>query len=362
MPTLTELNKMSRFKKKPYRSWNEKGEDFNELKENKKDFDSVTENADIKNQSKSKKTLNKKNNKKQLQELPIINKSIHKDYNDIVYMLFGVKRKVMVYLVKNCIERGECNTGKIRIPLMLNEISCSVKTLNSAIFRLKKEGVIKVKCSKSGRGGFTVFELEQKLIDAMKLSMHHHSNDHSLVIDKEHLEKDGPKIDRLSSEWNDIDILPLKNINFRKTHLVQLQDKNVPEVVKESILHFAWGLENNPKTKKYNEGDNDPLNFFMGVLRKGGEWIESKYVDPKDLALKNYMKRKKQEVAERERIVKEIYDIEFPSWKNDLTDEELKDIYLAKGTPENALSGHKHSALSSYFKEEVLPKKIESFK
>ena len=76
----------------------------------------------------------------------------------------------------------------------------------------------------------------------------------------------------LPEEWEQIDITQLISIGFSKTQLLQLFQKqlNTPDVIQESIYHFAFCLENNPKAKAYS----DPLNVLMGVLRKSGAWLK----------------------------------------------------------------------------------------
>ena len=53
---------------------------------------------------------------------------------------------------------------------------------------------------------------------------------------------------------------------FKKAHLLQLKNVNIPEVVQESINHFAFALQHNEKVKTYQT----PLNVFMSVLKKEG--------------------------------------------------------------------------------------------
>ena len=73
--------------------------------------------------------------------------------------------------------------------------------------------------------------------------------------------------------WRDINAEILEEIGFSLTQLGQLYSKslNTPEIIQESINHFAFGLQNNPKVKKYPE----PLNVLMRVLRKRQSLVRS---------------------------------------------------------------------------------------
>ena len=117
--------------------------------------------------------------------------------------------------------------------------------------------------------------------------------------DKEETKKDFPIENEIShtsknifntpSVWLKINIEPLKAIGFSDTQLQQLQNRNTPEIIQESIYHFAYGLEHNEKTKKYKD---NALNVLMGVLRKGQAWIEPNYRSPQELALEDLISQK----------------------------------------------------------------------
>jgi hypothetical protein len=133
--------------------------------------------------------------------------------------------------------------------------------------------------------------------------------------------------------------------------LKQIYEKNsnTPDVVQASIDHFAFGLEHSEKTKSYPA----PLNVIMGVLRKGGCWVEPDYESEQERALKALVEGKKKEKERQQQLIKELVEMEYPDWVKKLTEDEKQKI-----VPENisklGLESPVTAALRSYFVEQVL--------
>lgn len=156
--------------------------------------------------------------------------------------------------------------------------------------------------------------------------------------------------------WEEVDVSSLAEIGFTQKHLLQLQKITSPEVVQESINHFIYGLKFNHKTQKYA----DPLSVLIGVLRKGGVWIESNYKSPQELALEEVL-RQKQEHAERLAKLKEdAYKVAFLAWETQLTKEEIEKIAPEK-IPGEAFLVPQKVRLSQFFKENIWPKKMPEY-
>lgn len=154
----------------------------------------------------------------------------------------------------------------------------------------------------------------------------------------------------LPEDWRKINIEPLSDIGFSSTQIKQLytQALNTPEVIQESINHFAFGLKNNPKFKKYEQ----PLNVLMGVLRKGGVWIESNYESLQDIAQRQIIEQKKIEMERRKQLGEEALKLALEVWKESLSVEELK-VITAKDNPKDFMP--EDAKLRIYFKEIIWP-------
>jgi hypothetical protein len=132
----------------------------------------------------------------------------------------------------------------------------------------------------------------------------------------------------LPDNWEQIDFSLLVDIGFSKTQLLQLFEKqlNDPQIIQESINHFAYALENNPKKMG---AYNDPLNVFMGVMRKGQAWIEKNYISPREIALEQFYHLKKQEAERIVVLEKKVFEEEYKIWLQNISDVEKQRILSA---------------------------------
>ncbi len=208
---------------------------------------------------------------------------------------------------KNLLETGPLETSKIA-----NHIDTPVASVKTSIKRLIDKGFIFRNTGRRARGGFVNFYLQQEILDIVseqkKFFIDHSSQLNSFNPFREQLENNlsyissNNKINTITKskevipeEWNNVDYESLHRIGFSKTQIMQLIDKADPNIVQESINHFAFGLENNQKLKKYD----DPLNVLMGVLRKGQAWFEKDYRSPKEIAQLKLIEIKKAEIERK---------------------------------------------------------------
>ena len=164
----------------------------------------------------------------------------------------------------------------------------------------------------------------------------------------------------LSTEWQNIDIEPLSNINFTKNHLTQIstQNKLSPDIVQHSIYAFAFDLQENNKAKNIK---NDPINFFMGILRNGLPYTPpSNYESPKDKALRLYNERMLKAEQGRVETEKQAVNLAFNDWFLHLTNKQkielLPDMFRRNVTTEK-LGKNKmlEGAAKSHFEAEIWP-------
>lgn len=156
----------------------------------------------------------------------------------------------------------------------------------------------------------------------------------------------------LPGEWSEIDIEPLKQIRFSKSHLVQIfrAGNLTPEMVQESIYGFAFDLFDNKKIEKYK----DPLNVIMGIFRKGEPYnAPSNYESPQDKAIRLELERLKEQQKKREAKEKEIIEYSFKEWVELIPDEEKNKI----AHPFTAPSPGFWPALKEFFTRDVWPQK-----
>ena len=268
--------------------------------------------------------------------------------------LVGLQRKVVLFIYDECNANRAATTKHLSMSYLVETLKSPVSSIKKTIQRLTQKGIISRNYVKNGRGGwvtYTIPELmfqeilisektrdkvetnqrqcskfEQKLEtnqrqsrDKVESQLETSLSSSSSYINNKNTTTNG---NELPEEWRNINLDLLQDIGFSENHLRQLFNFNTPELVEESIKHFAFGLLNNPKTKQYP----NPINVLMGVLRKGQAWVENNYKSLQEIAQEELVARKK---AEAERLVKleqEIYNAEFKIWESGLSATELKAI------------------------------------
>lgn len=288
---------------------------------------------------------------------------------DIHLSVFSAKERDLLNLIfwqchNNCsLISPSISTEEIR-----NELKISPERVRNLIFRIIKKGGVESVMYKSGQNACRVFRLSRFLYQNLLNDLHRKqmkftntlanslaeplaSNTYSSNFNNITTTNEIDSFDE-NLDWAKIDIEPLQEIGFTRNHLKQLCEKklNTPEAIQESIYHFAYGIKNSPKTAAYQE----PLTVLMGVLRKGQVWIESKYESPKIIALKQIAEAKKREKEQRDKIMDEIVEVEYPEWRRKLTDERLNQI-VPKGVKENDYTGAQiDEYLKKHFKDKIL--------
>jgi len=155
---------------------------------------------------------------------------------------------------------------------------------------------------------------------------------------------------QLTSDWLSIEINPLADVGFMKAHLIQLisQGKLTSTEVQDSINFFSFDLKRNGKGKEIK---GPPLNFFMGILRKGLPYAPPEnYESPANEARRKHRDFLEKKEGERQATEQRILVLEFAEWKRGLTVDEL-----ARLVPDFARRPGpiQDSALKSHFESQV---------
>ena len=256
--------------------------------------------------------------------------------------LVGLQRKLVKFVYDECKIARAKTTNQLSIEYIVKTLETPYFSIKATIQRLIKKGVVIRTNLKQGRGGWVTYGVPDLVFNEIlryeeteykpSTNLVHCSNfeqkpsaqpSTSLSSSSSYINNNTTTNgNELPEEWRNINLDPLQDIGFSESHLRQLFNFNTPELVEESIKHFAFGLLNNPKTKQYP----NPINVIMGVLRKGQAWVENNYKSLQEIAQEELVARKK---AEAERLVKleqEIYNAEFKIWESGLSATELKAI------------------------------------
>jgi hypothetical protein len=252
--------------------------------------------------------------------------------------LSGIQLGLFNLLVDSCIDSGTNTTGKLNTNELSHKLSISFNSFKKSLYRLKAKTIITNIKGKRGKGGYTCISISIKSKNiALQIRKNQHSIDDSIDDNKKNTrpiynsnniittinKKEEENIDS-ENPWMSINIFPLEQYGLKQSHLKQLQKMNctTPEIVQESIHHMSYGLENTKDTKKYDY----PIKVLMGVLKKGDVWIEEKYIDPNERALKKIIDARKRKLLAKQKLISELKDIEFNNWFEELTESKLLNI------------------------------------
>ena len=300
--------------------------------------------------------------------------------------LVGLQSALVVFLYQACkVARARCSDA-LTLEHLASCLGSSSGSIKTSLQRLEAKSYISRIGFKNGRGGWSKYEIPDALFRELlqletenKLTTKWQQTENkvgtkpatepatsfsssSSLIDLENLKTTttgGGESDlfsqdlvRLAPEWERIDISPLSEVGFTPSHLIQVarQGKISAQETQDSIHFFAFDLGRNRKAESLT---GSPLNFFMGILRKGIPYAPPEnYVSQDDEARHNYRERMKQLEEKRAVEAQEIWDLHFREWEARLSAEECAQIlpeYAKKVGPV------RESCLKNHFNEQVWP-------
>ncbi len=287
-------------------------------------------------------------------------------YNQLI-KLSGIQKNILNFIIDVCMLRNGLETGPIETSTIAMCVKTTAGSIKISLKRLIDKGFVIRNKGKQAKGGYINLSVKKDVLNtviqqresnsrilnpAELLSSIRYQMDNTTTYSSNSILKNNTtkKQDIFPDEWAEIDYESLSHIGFTKTQIKQLIEKNETSIVQESINHFAFGLEHNPKFQKYE----DPLNVLMGVLRKGQGWYEKDYRSPQELAQIRLLENKKAEIERKKNFEEESYKLAFGEWREELSDVEVEQIAPKKGGADLAPQS---SRLSIYFKKNIWPSK-----
>ena len=116
-----------------------------------------------------------------------------------------------------------------------------------------------------------------------------------------------------------------------------------PQALQDSIYAFYYDLNENEKGSQIK---GSPLNYFMGLLRRGPYSPPPNYESPQDRQLREYFEAKERLIAGRRERIERLKELEFEEWMQSLPLPEIKRL-APMGTTEIT----KRSQLRNHFDE-----------
>ncbi len=281
---------------------------------------------------------------------------------EVIFSLTGYQKKIFFMIIEVCLSRGMLSTGCIKSDSFVELTGTTSNMIRTSIKRLVNKGLVIRGRGKTGRGGFHSFSISEIVrstaLDYKRLVKDDSSSEKNReektgnkFVEKPNIYANSPPTE---SEWENIDIEPLKSIGFSPTQLKQLLSRklNTLEVVQESIYHFAFGLENNPETQRYKDDGKNPLNVLMGVLRKGAAWFEPTYRSPKEIAQAQLLEQRKAQKAREKQLENDAYELAFDDWLDGLAKDERASIVAKKNKSDIVPEKVK---LGAHFRDKIWP-------
>ena len=273
--------------------------------------------------------------------------------------LSGHQKKIFDLIVDKCIARNDLFTGNITLAAFQEITLTSRRMINTSVARLEEKNFIIREKGKPGRGGYYRFSIRQNVLDEVIAFRKLFGYEKEVVSSEESIVAVSPYLKLLPHDWQTITLDSLADIGFNISHLTQLyKEGNLsPEIIQESIEHFAFDIKQN---NKKNTIKTSPISYFMGILKRVGYYNPPEnYVSPKAQALQELLERKQKEKDDRDHKLKELINIYFEEWNLTLT-EETKASIIPADIWYGKLAAAKIASLRTYFTEKIWPTMDES--
>ena len=307
-----------------------------------------------------------------------------------VARLTGHQKKILDFAFDLAAQKHKNYSGPIQTEALRELLKTSSESVNTSTKRLIQKRLAKRRPGKRGEGGFidllipeTVYDALAQLRDAgtireqlgnglgnsdtLQLGNNKGTDkgtslsSSSSVLNFENFkitttsepELLKTEVTQLSLEWQLIDYSLLTEIGFTESHLVQVirQGKLSSVEVQDSILFFAFDLKRNRKGTAIH---GSPLNFFMGILRRGQAYAPPEnYESPEAEARRKYLEGKRSLETRRLAEEAELQTFEFTQWKKGLSETDITALVpeFARQRPGQI----QDAALLAHFEKEIWP-------
>jgi hypothetical protein len=249
--------------------------------------------------------------------------------------------------------------------------SMTAEGAGTAISRLRKRNLLKLVGFKAGPfgGGSSYVLLDEgwEVIARFKsrpmpgnmvqnlVQNQVHSSSSSYLDPLDTTTKQPPSFERFAA--NDpsvgIDCSPLADIGFKTNHARQAlhEGKVTVAQLQESIQHFAFDLEHNGKAKLLKGA---PLNFFMGIVRKGPYAPPPNYESPEEAQMRTYLEAKEEQAKRRREMEDRVRAVQCEEWLESLTLDEKQRLVPSNEFSKPGSAAHM-ARLQEHFREQVWP-------
>jgi hypothetical protein len=224
--------------------------------------------------------------------------------------------KIAQYIFEMSVNEINNITKPINSLEIVKLLQISKNSIKTAISFLIKNFILERINFQTGKNGWSTYKLKTIFFNEIKKA-YQNGTISSLKYYNNALLQNTHSL--TTSQFDEINISQLEDIGLKINHVHQLKTKSSPQIIQESIYHFAYGLKFNPKTKAYS----DPLSVLMGVLRKGEAWIEVNYKSTQEIAQENINNNLRLQTERLQKLEQEAFNLAFAEWNNSLSKEEI---------------------------------------
>jgi len=294
------------------------------------------------------------------------------DTNEQFSCLTGIQRIMVIFLFQQCkISRQKVTEG-LSPAHIANTLKIRIGSVKTTVIRLEQKGFIRRASSKEGRGGWSCYEIPDKVYSELLEIETRHKLDTNLTQTLHKLDTERyteryttpsssssniiTTTTELSDEWQKINTLPLESIGLNSGHLTQLQRLGVTsaEIVQDSIDHFSYDLLYNNKGKEIK---TNAIGYFMGIMKRAGVYTApDNYESEKDRSLRIYLETKKLQQEKQAVMEAEIIEVSYNEWIAGLTEDQKRSL-LPDHALNSKLEGPKIAALKTHYKKNIWPSK-----
>ncbi len=298
--------------------------------------------------------------------------------------LVGLQRRIILFVYDLCRAKGERTTGSVSLEQLSNACRTTPGAAQVTIRRLIQKYLLRRANYKDGRGGWTDYELPEEVYGAVfqlesqnKLGTNTEQSQNKppsqprtqprtsasssssyKVLDLKTTttgpeENGAPASVWLDPAWQEIELYPLTEIKFSQNQVLQIANQGLltPEQLQNSIYAFAFDLNENGKRKELKSA---PLNYFMGILRKGPYAPAANYETPATRQMRRYLEAMKEQQKKHQEIESSLQAIEFEGWAAKLSLNEKSSMVPPTDFAKHGSHGHTVQ-LKEYFRENVWP-------
>jgi hypothetical protein len=220
--------------------------------------------------------------------------------------LTGLQRHLTIFVYRSCQKERSKVSAPLTIEYVSDSLQCQAGSVKTSFKRLEDKMVLNRHSFKSGRSGWTRYNLSDELFQTLlqfetenKLDTNRTQTGHKLDTkpdtkpDTNFPSSSSSKILNtkttttqdfesdafgLSGVWREIDQTPLtdQGCPFGPSQIRQARSFGMsPEALQESVYNFGWALMQNWQPP--GGFKSSPLNFFMGCLRSNGLYEHENY-------------------------------------------------------------------------------------